>query len=465
MMKNILLCISILALSGCALIRPTDPYRPVRGTQSTFSAQPVKIPVAGLPQGPLDLTQAMEIALANNPDVAATSWELVAAGARQEQAFGERLPRISAVGSYTHYLDPQRLIQARGPTDRAIYSEDIISGDLVLSMPLFTSGRLVNQVKAAEMLQMVADHRLSRSREQLVFNVSSVFFSILSQRYVVESLEFSKRTLNEHFRRVEALVAAQKAARVDLLRTEVRLADIQQRLVREENVMAIQQHILSNLLGIEPQPDRISIHGELELQQIESVPDFDTALAAARSTRSDYLAARAALEAQAHKVDATGAGHWPIVSLQGSYGGRRVVGSTVGTGDESDDVGRVGVAMEIPLFEGGRVNARIQEQRADLAAAQERLRKLELQMRLELETARLNVYSARERMTAIRKAIEQAKESLRIERQKYELGRGAILDVLDAQSALLDSQTNYYRALADHQTALAQLRLAMGEKE
>ena len=59
---------------------------------------------------------------------------------------------------------------------------------------------------------------------------------------------------------------------------------------------------------------------------------------------------------------------------------------------------------------------------------------------------------------------EQAEESLRIEREKYDLGKKSITNVLDAQSALLDSQTNYYRALADYNTALAQFRLAVGER-
>jgi outer membrane protein TolC len=62
------------------------------------------------------------------------------------------------------------------------------------------------------------------------------------------------------------------------------------------------------------------------------------------------------------------------------------------------------------------------------------------------------------------KSIDQAKESLEVERLKYEQGKGAIVDVLDAQSALLEAQTTYYRALADHQTARAQLRLARGEQ-
>jgi outer membrane protein TolC len=121
--------------------------------------------------------------------------------------------------------------------------------------------------------------------------------------------------------------------------------------------------------------------------------------------------------------------------------------------------------VDIPIFEGGRIEARVRQESARLLAARERLRRLELQVQLDVETAVLNIGSSAQRVEATEKAIEQAKESLRIERQKYELGKGSITDVLDAQSALLDSQTNYYRALADYNTALAQYRLATGGNE
>jgi outer membrane protein TolC len=129
-----------------------------------------------------------------------------------------------------------------------------------------------------------------------------------------------------------------------------------------------------------------------------------------------------------------------------------------------EDAGWVGVVIDIPLFEGGRINANVREQRARLAASQERLRKLELQVRLDVETAVLNVASAYERVLATQKAIEQAEESLRSEQKKYDVGRGAIVDVLDSQAALLESQTTYYGVLADYNTAGAQLRLATGEE-
>jgi outer membrane protein len=227
-------------------------------------------------------------------------------------------------------------------------------------------------------------------------------------------------------------------------------------------VKLIYQRVLVNFLGLKNPSGAISLRGSLAVTQKASIPDLEAALAKAWLNRDDFLSARSTLEAQARNVDVARAGHWPTLSLQGAYGERWAIGSVSGFGDRNSEVYRIGIAVDIPLFEGGRVEARIRDQRAKLASAQERLRKLDLQIRLDVETALLNVNSSWERIEAIKKAIEQAKESFRIERQKYDLGKGAIVDVLDAQSALLDSQTNYDRALADYNIALAQLRLAIG---
>jgi len=445
------------------MAQSTAPSSFVGASPSIVPQSPTSVKPAEFPSGRLDLQQAIEIALAHNHDVAAAAWDATAAQARYDQAAGERLPRLGVTGGYAHHLDEQRLLPAGVPGDPFMLSRDIFAGDMVITMPLFTGGRLINQVKAAELLQTAAEQRLNRSKEELAFNVSSVFYSILAQRQVIESLEFAGRTLVEHLKRVDALVAAQKVARVDRLRTEVRLADVKQRLVREKNLLAIQCRVLANLLGLDDRIDAVQLQGDLSLEQNVSVPEQDEALATAWSDRDDYHAAQAALEAQARNVAAAGAGHLPSIYLQGSYGERWAAGQTTGRGHKTDDIGRIGIAVDLPLFEGGRVNARVREQRAALSAARERLAMLELRIRLDVETALLNVNSARERIEALQKAVDQAQEGFRIESEKYELGKGAIVDVLDAQAALLEAQTNYHRALADFHTALAQLRFATGE--
>ncbi len=458
---------ALLLLGGCSSLHHTSPYR-----QASIEAiNPGQAGGAGLPtqqqfvipDGPITLEKAVEIALVNNPAIAAGQWDSSAASARREQMQGQRLPNLGLVGGYNHSLDRQRLISASQDGESGLFTRDTMAGDIVLSIPLFTGGQLINQIRAAELLEKAASHRLSYTREEIIFNVSSLFHAILAQNKVIDSLAFSHRALSEHLKRINALMRAEKAATVDRMRTEVRLADIDQRLVQGKNLLSIQYRSLANLLGWNVQTESFTLDGKLEPELITDLPGLESALTTAMQNRADYLAAAAAIEAKVHSVDAASADHMPHLALQGSYGRRWAVGSTEGSGDEQGDVGRLGLVMEVPLYDGGRINAGVMEQRAELAAAKERLRSLTLQIRLDVETAFLNIESSKKRATAIEKSIVQAKESLRIEQQKYDLGKGAIVDVLDAQNALLDTETTYYRMLAEFYTARAQLKFAMGE--
>jgi len=447
----------LLFLSGCALMEPTNPYAPASRRKTLAGggyAQPIPPPTPEAMQGPLPLDRCIEVALANNPEVAATGWEATASTSRLDQAKAARWPTLSIEGAYTRHLDPQRLIQARYNGEPGIFDTDIYRGDLVLKMPIFTGGRIINEIAAADLIRKAEENRLARTRQELVFNVSSTFYSILGQHRTIRSLEFSINAMEEHFRRVSALLEAEKAAKVDLLRTEVRLSDLRQSLVKEQNVLAIQKRVLANLLGLDYDTERFAIEGKLTFEEVSL--EADPLIALALRGRSDYQGARARLEAQAKKLEAARAGHLPTVSLVGNYG-MRMDGR-----EDNDDVGTIGVGATIPLFEGGRVTAKIQEERAVLAAAQERLRKLELQIRQDVETAVLDIRAGSERVRAIEKSVEQARESLRIEREKYDLGMGSITDVLDAQSAFLQAETTYYKALADFRTALARLDFAIG---
>jgi hypothetical protein len=85
-------------VTGCALTHPTKPFQPPKTHRWDLSEEPPAPPPLSLPAGPLDLPQAIRIALANNPDIAAAGWDEKSAQARYDAAFGERLPSLKAVG-------------------------------------------------------------------------------------------------------------------------------------------------------------------------------------------------------------------------------------------------------------------------------------------------------------------------------------------------------------------------------
>jgi outer membrane protein TolC len=410
----------------------------------------------------LTLEQCIDMALENNPVLGYRNWEIEALEAQKEEAAGLRLPRVSGAGNYHHYSDTMRLAPPRGFGYPLIFTDDILSLNFALTMPLFTGGRLSNQIKAAELFQQSAEHSLVHSREELIFKVTNVYFSILKQHQILKSLDFSRTTLEEHLKRVKELLEAKKAAELDKLRVEVRLADIAQRIEKEQNTLAVQNRTLANLMGVEELDFRIPPKEELPFSVREL--DLEKSISTAYANRADYQSVQKEAAAQEKKIKAAYAGFWPSVSLYASYGVQAALGNYIRQVevDRIEAIGQIGLSFELPFYEGGRKRAEIHQEQARLAMLKEKLRELELRIRLDVEAAVLNIRSTGKRISAVKKALEQARASLQIELEKYDLGMGSITDIFDAESALLELQTVYYSALADYHIFSAHLTFVQG---
>jgi len=413
----------------------------------------------------LNVEAAITQALANNPDFAAQDAWTQAARERATAVAARRWPELGFRGDYQAYSEDMRLLGARANGEPGVFASDFIEGGVTVRLPLYTGGRLTSEIRGLNVLAQSADARLLRNREELIFSVCSLFYTILAQRHVIESVEFSAKAMDEHFRRVNELVTEQKAANVDALRTDVRRAELQQRLIETRNTLAVQVRTLANLLGME-EGSLPPLEGQLERDPPFTCPIVTECVVLALENRSDFRAARLETDAAELTRRAARGERLPSVSLTGSYGYRQAVNPSEqpdGT-DRAEAIGRVGIVVEVPIFEGGRLRAKVREAEANLEAARQRERSVRLRIRREVETAWMNVEAARQHVEVARVAARQAEESLRIEREKYDLGKGTILDVLDAQSVLLQVQTSIYRALADLNTAIAGRDLAVGKE-
>ena len=461
--RPITVLISIGAVSGCTLFQRTAPVTAGNKPEHLSAVAVVPVATAINPSQspePLTLIEAVETALSANPGLRARRHEINAAAAEHSMASSTLLPKMDLSGSISYFRD-DRLITPRrsGGAEVLQFTDQQLAGDIIVYMPLFAGGRLINEVRSAKLLYTAAKYNLARNREELIFNVTSVFYSILAQRHTIEALKFSQETLQEHHKRVGELIQAKKAAGVDLLRTEVRLSDLEQRQVREKNMLAIKDRLLANLMGMPGSTsERRIITGTLDPDE-EPLPEMEQSLINVLLKRPDYRAAQIALDAQHRKVNAAHALRWPTLNLMGSYGTRMDAHET----SEDNEVGSIMIGMNIPVFSGGYISAKIKQEQAIQSATAERLNQLELQIQMDVETAILTIGSSYERVRATGKSIQQAKESLRIEREKYAFAKGSITDVLDAQSALLNAQMNYYNSLAAYKTAQAQYALAIGE--
>jgi len=412
----------------------------------------------------LSLEEALNIALRQNPDVAEAQSRMAEAEARLRLARAGGRPTLKARGSYDYWTEDQRLLPAAQNGEPGAFGPQVLGAELVATLPLYTGGRVSGEIDAAGWSRKAATDQLARARESLAYQVTALFYGLLAQDEVLRSLETAVRAMDEQQRSIQALVDAQKAARVDLLRANVRRAELYERHLQERSHRTVQQRAWSALLGLDDAAAP-EAQGKLEMRVVTPCPPAAECMKKALDQRADYRAAQAAVSAADSGVCAARAGYRPTVSVQASYGGRWMPDAAdqpAGTDDQAD-VGRVGLVVELPLFDGLLTDAKVAEQKARRRGVQERLRKLELQIRFEVETAISDIAAARERVQTAEQAVGQADESFRIMKEKYDLGKGTMTDVLDAQTALVVAQTSHARALADLAVADARRKLAGGE--
>lgn len=411
----------------------------------------------------LVLDEIIDLALQHNPGIKAQKYRTESASAGWREARGRRLPHVSAEGTAGRYIDDQRLVGARSPGEPGTWSEDQFGADLVLELPLFTGGQLINRASAARLLSEASFNRLGRTREETVFNVTSTFYAILEQRQVIDSLRFSRKAVARQKEKIQDMIDVQKGVKVDLLRIRVRLSDIEQQIITEENRLDALHRLLANQMGMETEQKRLPVKGELRFEAAGLPAEVSWQTLYER--RQDYQALQNEVVAAEKTLAAARGEYWPQLNLRGTYGGRWAAGDPVeqAGASDSEDVGSIGLQMEMPLFAGGEISARTAQARADQNALEERLRDLKLQIRLEVQNARDAVRADTKRVQTTQAAIAEAKEALDIEQTKYDLGKGTIVDVLDAQDALLRAQTNHARAMAAYNTDRARLALAEGK--
>ena len=120
-----------------------------------------------------------------------------------------------------------------------------------------------------------------------------------------------------------------------------------------------------------------------------------------------------------------------------------------------------GAVFNFPFFDRTLAN-RVEEAKSRELERRAELKQVELDATQRARTAYLQAQNSRERIRATETAIGYAREALRIEQEKQRYGRGIIENLLDAQAALLTSEAQYYRALADYMTATAAIRRETG---
>jgi outer membrane protein len=407
-----------------------------------------------------DLPSAIQFALRNNPSLRSAQRSIEAEAYGIETAKADRLPKFDLGSGITRYRYPTPLtpIVIEPPLVEVTlpdFEKTIYDGGISFRLALFRGGRIVRNIRIAEMRKSMAEDNYGAARQDLAYNVTSVYHKILQLQRLLVSNEASVNQLERHRKDVEEYLRAGTVARVDLLSTEVELAHARQNALMVRNNLQSALELLRNLMGLDEPEAVISI---VEPPSVErSYPSDEEAIGAALKERPDYRAIAKKQRIAEERVKAAQGKRLPDVSAAGEYVKR------AGENTDAKENWYVGARMTFPLFDGGLITAEIGREKVELEKVKEEERATRLSIVREVKDARLTIASASDRLKAAQVAIDSAREALRVERLKYDTGAGTNTNVIDAQTALLRAETDRYQAIYDREVGFALLRKSMGE--
>jgi len=400
------------------------------------------------PNAALSPEDCVKIALGVHPELQLAAQRVQEAQQKVRQARSLKGPEVDFDTSWTEYesLPPskQKIIGA-GATD--IYSE------VALRQLLYSGGRTQALLDQARLDLLAAHEELRRTRQSVAFQVTKAFFILRQAEELLRAQQEAVNQVEAHLEIARKRLAVGTAKEIDIMKAEVQLADVQQARIAAENKVAVARMTLNVAMG-RPADTPLQI-----LDNSRTTPSLGEAQGSRREalpSHPEWIQSELSLRrAQAGLTVAKSLAR-PDLALQAAY--------NLESGSFPPDVDNwnVGLRVSIPLWDSGNAagakgaaRARIEQSRS----AQELLRQ---RLELAVQEAQVAMRDAEERMRVTALSVDEARRTLAVEQERYRVGAGSSIEVIDAQVALTRAETNAIRATHDYRIALAQLEYALG---
>ncbi|RPH88736.1 MAG: TolC family protein [Desulfobacteraceae bacterium] len=408
---------------------------------------------------PLTLPDCIRIALEANPAGRAASAGVQGAKEAVGEAQAPFYPELGLQAGYHRFQShaflpgwvriPPGSPTVVGPTDDWL-------GGLRARYTLYDFGERNAHTLIAKARQGLAEEEQSRIRQDIILSVYHGFYGLTSaleaKRVADQNLDRSR----DHLRLTSLKKEAGAVPKADVLRAQVEVSNAQLALVRAENLIRLARGNLNLSLG-RPAEAPVAVASASQTLIRPEQMDLYLSMEQAAQSRPEIKAALKKIEVSQGNIQAAWSAYGPRLRAEGSYGWR--------DSDflPQDEDWAVGVTLEWPLFTGFARKHRLARAKADLSKEEAEAERLKLAVRQEVWNAFSRVTEMYQTLETTQTLVQDALESHRLSRERYEAGAGTITELLDAQTALARAQATRVEAEWDYRISLAQFKRAAGK--
>ncbi len=413
---------------------------------------------------PLSLKRAVEIATApdGNARVQIAGELIRQSAARENQARGALLPNFD---SSFNWSSNTRNLKAFG-IDFSSFPAfpgfrfpalagpfDVIDARVSGSQSIFDFSS-IRRYQASKVAVEATRAEAQGTRDQVAEQTARAYLAALRSDAAAETAQANVTLSEALVKLAENQKNAGTGTGIEVTRAQVQLANDRQRLTVALNDRDRAHLQLMRVIGLKLDGE-VALTDKLAYRPADQVP-YETAFKTALESRPELRAQEQREKGASLSYSATKWERLPSAGFFGDYG-------STGTGFDSALPTRTyGIALRVPLFDGGRRDARRAEAASQLRAEGIRTRDLRQQIELDIRLSQDALRSADAQVAAAREGLELAGRELEQARRRYEAGVANSIEVTDAQTRLQRARDNQIAALAAHNSARIDFSVAEG---
>lgn len=406
----------------------------------------------------ISLDEAIRMAQQNSPSAIEAEGTERTSKAARVSAIGAILPSATLSAGHVVQLgggltrlnqNGEQVTVAQKPTNNT---------GLSLNMTLFDGGQRLYDLRTSNFQIAAAEANRVAVKYNVALGVKQQYYAVLAALESEDAADLQMAQAAEQFKSSVARVRAGAAIRSDSLRGVIQVGNAQLALITARSNKEAADAALTRLVG---SPVPVTADPSSVQENMAALPDSGQ-LAVLAMTGPSVQQAQASLDAAQESRKASKATYLP--SLSASYS-RSGSGTDPRFGFGSDPFtysGRLSFSLSYPVFnnfqrEEGVVRARVAEVNAQAAFRDAQLGAVQL-----LTQNIGAIRGASQRVTIQVASVAAAKEDVRVQQQRYNIGASTLLDLITSQAALATAEQALIQARYDYRIARAQLETLVG---
>ncbi len=327
---------------------------------------------------------------------------------------------------------------------------------LDLTQPIFRSDRYF-QLKQADSIIKQADAELSAAQQDLMLRVSEAYFNYLAAKDSRQFAKAEKKSLSKQLDQAKQRFEVGLTAITDVQEAQAGYdLAVSQEIVAgnqidnaSEALRTITGMYYNELLGlnedmplIKPQPEEIDAWTETALEQ-----------------NLEVISAHYAVDTAREEIKVQKTGHLPTLDLVARHGYDKSGGRF---GSSAIRATTVGLALNVPIFQGGFVSSKSREAQHRLDEQLQRLEQARRQAQQQTREAYLGVISGISQVKALKQAVISSETALLSTQAGFEVGTRTAVDVVASERITFQARRNYSRSRYDYVINSLRLKRAAG---